>query len=144
MSLFASAKTVNVGFVFEPVGNTAPLSKYKLSIPWTCKSLLQIEFEDVNPIFAVPIGCQFGPKKFWNKCRSWISLYNFKLASKTLLKDFLKLIKKQSPNYIYSQIDQVIVSALLQRSSEQPKKRVAIDTMNPDLVDDEPFRVVSE
>ena len=56
---------------------------------------------------------------------------------------FLKLIKKQSPNYIYSQIDQVIVSVLLQRSSEQPKKRIAIDSMNPDLVDDEPFRVVS-
>ena len=59
-------------------------------------------------------------------------------------KDFLKSIKKQSPNYIYSQIDQVIVATLLQRSSEQPKKRVAIDTMNPDLVDDEPFRIVSE
>jgi hypothetical protein len=36
------------------------------------------------------------------------------------------------------------VSVLLQRSSEQPKKRIAIDSINPDLVDDEPFRVVSE
>lgn len=59
-------------------------------------------------------------------------------------KDFLKLIKKQSPNYVYSQIDQVIVSILLQRSTEQPKKRQPVDTINPDFIEDESFRSLSE
>ena len=70
MSLLASAKAVNVGLEFEPVGNTAPLIKNKLSIPCTCKLPLQIEVDGSNPILAVPIGCQFGPKKFWNEFRS--------------------------------------------------------------------------
>ena len=81
-------------------------------------------------------------KVFDNNKDYWMT--STMISNSLFNKDFLKLIKKQSPNYIYSQIDQVIVSVLLQRSSEQPKKRVAIDTMNPDLVDDEPFRVVSE
>lgn len=81
-------------------------------------------------------------KVFDNNKDYWMT--STMISNSLFNKDFLKLIKKQSPNYIYSQIDQVIVSVLLQRSSEQPKKRVAIDTMNPDLVDDEPFRVISE
>jgi hypothetical protein len=61
-----------------------------------------------------------------------------------LSKDFQKLVKKQSPNFVTKKIDEVFVATLLQRSSETPKKKVPIDTMNPDLQDDEPFRKVCE
>ena len=81
-------------------------------------------------------------KVFDNSKDYWIT--STMICNSLLNKEFLKSIKKQSPNYLYSKIDQVIVAILLQRSSEQPKKRIAIDTMNPDLVDDEPFRMVSE
>ena len=81
-------------------------------------------------------------KVFDNSRDYWLT--STMICNSLLNKEFLKLIKKQSPNYIYSQIDQVIVSALLRRSSEQPKKRIAIDTINPDLSDDESFRLVSE
>jgi hypothetical protein len=81
-------------------------------------------------------------KVFDNSRDYWLT--TSMISNSLFNKDFLKSIKKQSPNYVYSQIDQVIVSVLLQRSSEQPKKRIAIDSMNPDLMDDEPFRITSE
>jgi hypothetical protein len=78
-------------------------------------------------------------KVFDNSRDYWLT--TTMIVNSLLNKDFIKSIKKQSGSYVYSKIDQVIVSILLQRSSEQPKKRIAIDTMNPDLVDDEPFRI---
>jgi hypothetical protein len=81
-------------------------------------------------------------KVFDNSRDYWLT--STMIVNNLLNKDFLKLIKKQSSNFIYSKIDQVIVAVLLQRSSEQPRKRSAIDTINPDLIDDEPFRSVSE
>lgn len=59
-------------------------------------------------------------------------------------KDFQKLIKKQSPNFVTKKVDEVFVATFLQRSSEQPKKKIPLDTVNPDLQDDEPYRMVCE
>jgi hypothetical protein len=58
-------------------------------------------------------------------------------------KDFNKLIKRGTANFIHSKIDELIIGILLQRSKEKPQKKAAIDTLNPDLLDDEPFRIVS-
>jgi len=77
-------------------------------------------------------------KVFDNSKDYWLT--STMIANNLLNKDFIKSIKKQSLNFIYSKIDQVIVAVLLQRSSETPKKRSAIDTINPDSQEDEPFR----
>jgi len=77
-------------------------------------------------------------KVFDNSKDYWLT--STMVANNLLNKDFIKSIKKQSQNFIYSKIDQVIVAVLLQRSSETPKKRSAIDTINPDLQEDELFR----
>jgi len=64
------------------------------------------------------------------------------IISNTLIsKDFLKSIKKQTPNYIYSLVDQLIISILLKRSTEVPKIRVPVNTADPNLSEDEIFRV---
>jgi hypothetical protein len=79
-------------------------------------------------------------KVFDNSRDYWIT--STMITNSLLNKEFIKTIKKQSRNFIYSKIDQVIVSVLLQRSSEAPKRVKALDTINPDLMDDEPYRVV--
>jgi hypothetical protein len=79
-------------------------------------------------------------KVFDNTKDYWITASM--ITNNLLNKNFIKLIKKQSSNFIYSKIDEVIVSVLLQRSTETPKKRQAIDTINPDLIDDEVYREV--
>jgi hypothetical protein len=66
------------------------------------------------------------------------------ITTTLLSKDFQKLIKKQSPNFVTKKVDEVFVSTFLQRSSEQPKNKIPLDTMNPDLQDDESFRKVCE
>ena len=60
-----------------------------------------------------------------------------------LSKDFSKSIKKGTTNFVHSKIDELIVSVILQRSTEKPVRKLAIDTLNPDLMDDEPFRTNS-
>jgi hypothetical protein len=81
-------------------------------------------------------------KVFDNSKDYWITATM--IATSLSHKDFAKLIKKQSQNFICSKIDQVIVDTLLRRSSETPKKRASVDSINPDFIEDEPFRIASE
>lgn len=79
-------------------------------------------------------------KVFDNTKDYWIT--STMIVNNLLNKNFLKIVKKQSSNFVHSKVDEVIVAVLLQRSTETPKKRIALDTVNPDLIDDEPFRAV--
>lgn len=79
--------------------------------------------------------------KCFNKSSDYWKTSNM-IVNTLTSKDFQKSIKSQSVNFIYSKIDQTIVNILLQRSSEQPKKELNIDSISPDLPDDESFRMV--
>ena len=63
------------------------------------------------------------------------------ISNNLISKDFLKSIKRQTPNYIYSLIDQLIVSILLKRSTETPKIKIPFNTADPNLSEDEIFRI---
>ena len=65
-SLSASARTVKVGLVFEPLGKTEALSKNKPSTPCTFRLLSHTEFWISVPILVVPIGWKLGPQIFLN------------------------------------------------------------------------------
>lgn len=81
--------------------------------------------------------------KCFNKSKDYWKTSNM-IVNALTAKDFQKTIKGKNNNFIYSKIDQVVVNTLLQRSSETPKNEPIIDIINPDLLDDEPFRMVCE
>jgi len=101
-------------------------------------NILQNDFDKSKVEYVVYLYLTEDYKVFDNSKDYWLTtamITNF-LQSK----EFMKVIKKQSQNYICSKIDQVVVDTLLRRSQEAPKKRASVDSSNPDFIEDEPFR----